>query len=99
MLTMGLFSTQKRAYGIEPISLTQRTISHRYYVASEIEEEYFLPYSILMNQSDSLAQVYDTSSGEEINPILINSAQDLKEAMGDSTSTSLSSQLIALQQT
>lgn len=79
-------------YGIEPISLTQRTISHRYYVASEIEEEYFLPYSILMNQSDSLAQVYDTSYGEEINPILINSAQDLKEAMGDSTSTSLSSQ-------
>ena len=79
-------------YGIEPISLTQRTISHRYYVASEIEEEYFLPYSMLMNQSDSLAQVYDTSYGEEINPILINSAQDLKEAMGDSTSTSLSSQ-------
>lgn len=79
-------------YGIEPISLTKLTISHRYYVASEIEEEYFLPYATLKNQSDSLAKVYDTSYGEEINPILINSAQDLKEAMGDSTSTSLSSQ-------
>lgn len=79
-------------YGIEPISLTKMTISHRYYVASETDEEYFLPYSTLKNQDDSLAQVYDTSYGEEINPILINSAQDLKEAMGDSTSTALSSQ-------
>ena len=82
-------------YGVEPISLTKRTISHRYYVASETEEEYFLPYSTLQNQDDSLATVYNTAYGEEINPILINSAQDLKEAMGDSTSTSLSAQFTA----
>ena len=78
--------------GVEPLSLTKRTVSHRYYVAYEGAEEYFLPYAILQNRSDNLAEVYDTTYGEEINPILINSAQDFKEAMGDSTATSIMSQ-------
>ncbi len=78
--------------GVEPLSLTKRTVSHRYYVAYEGAEEYFLPYAILQNRSDNLAEVYDTTYGEEINPILINSAQDFKEAMGDSTATSITSQ-------
>ncbi len=77
--------------GVEPVSLSSKTISHRYYVA-RADGDYSLPYSILKDQDDSLAEVYNTAYGEDINPILITSAKDFKEAMGDSTSTYLSMQ-------
>ncbi len=77
--------------GVEPVSLSSKTISHRYYVAGT-DGDYSLPYSILKDQDDSLAEVYNTAYGEDINPILIASAKDFKEAMGDSTSTYLSMQ-------
>ena len=77
--------------GVEPVSLSTLTISHRYYVAGQ-DGEYFLPYSILINSGDSFAPDYDTTYGEDINPILITSAQDFQEAMGASTSTSVGGQ-------
>ena len=77
--------------GVEPVSLSSKTISHRYYVAGT-DGDYSLPYSILKDQDDSLAEVYNTAYGEDINPILIASAKDFKEAMGDSTSTYLGMQ-------
>lgn len=77
--------------GVEPVSLSSKTISHRYYVAGT-DGDYLLPYSILKDQDDSLAEVYNTAYGEDINPILIASAKEFKEAMGDSTSTYLNMQ-------
>ena len=66
------------------------TVSHRYYVAIAADE-YSLPYAILQNELDSSAPKYDTAYGSTLNPILITNANDFKQAMGDSTSTSIGS--------
>ena len=78
-------------YGPRLVSTQTLTISHRYYVADPNEDDvYYLPYAILENTSDSSATKYNTAYGNSINPILITSALDLRESMGDSTSTYIS---------
>ncbi len=78
-------------YGPQLVSTQTLTVSHRYYVVDPSDKDvYFLPYAILENTSDSSAIKYNTAYGNAINPILIGSATDFKNAMGDSTSTYVS---------
>ncbi len=75
--------------GVELICSNLVTLSHRYYVPISADE-YALPYAILENPNDSSMPKYNTAYGNEVNPILITSASDFKEAMGESKSTYIS---------
>ena len=77
------------AYGPKLVSTQTLTVSHRYYVAIS-QDEYVLPYAILEDTANSSSARYNTAYGNDINPILITSALDFRDAMGESTSTYIS---------
>ena len=78
-------------YGPRLVCTQTVTISHRYYVADPNDEEiYSLPYAILENSLNPSAPRYNTAYGSDVNPILITSAIDFRNAMGESTSTFIS---------
>ena len=75
--------------GVELVCKDMVTVSHRYYVPIS-SDEYMLPYAILEDINDEKPN-YNTGYGNKVNPILIGTATDFKDAMGNAKSTYISS--------